>query len=259
MSKTDVQRLLGKMILDKGFKAALREKPEQIISQLGINLSDDEKRFVELFVHETRGANLSKRALTENGKQGTEDGFPTSDIRISSDALLLKIVQQRLNITPDTICQIHEAIFTPDTLGEPGKFREKPVYLRDVDVANCRVKVDAISNRLPSSEEVPFLLRSFCQWLNAELRKNQEYPILLAATAKHKFVCIHPFADGNGRVGRALVNLILAWFNLPKSVLLDSKREEYYEALKLADEGNLKMLREFIEAGMFASFSSLPL
>lgn len=240
MSQTDVQRLLGKMILDKGFKAALREKPEQMIAQLGMNLSDEEKRFVA-FIYETEDTNRKRR----------RDSLEA--IKPAVDALLRKIVQQKSEITSDTICQIHEAIFTPDTLGEPGKFREKPVYLRDVDIAKCRVKIEPISNRLPCSEEVPALLRSFCQWLNAELRKIQEDPILLAATAKHQFVCIHPFADGNGRVGRALVNLILGWFDLPESILLEEKREAYYEALKLADEGNLQMLRDFIEAGMSAS------
>ncbi|MBI1925870.1 Fic family protein [Candidatus Poribacteria bacterium] len=256
MSKTDVQRLLGKMLVDKEFKAALREKPEQMIAELGIHLSDEEKRFVA-FIYEREDANRKRR---RNALEG---------VKSEVDALLRKIVQHKAEITVETICQIHEAIFTPDTLGEPGKFREKPVYLRDVDVANCQVKIEPISNRLPSSEDVPGLLHSFCQWLNAELGTVQEDAILLAATAKHKFVCIHPFADGNGRVGRALVNLTLAWFDSPESFpaqftplpsgqastlrfdLLEEKRDAYYKALKQADEGDLQMLRDFIEAGMF--------
>jgi Fic family protein len=67
--------------------------------------------------------------------------------------------------------------------------------------------------------------------------------ILLAARMSHKFVCIHPYRDGNGRVSRLLMNLALFGERPPVYLKADKKgRHRYGIALQRADRGNLDPL-----------------
>lgn len=74
----------------------------------------------------------------------------------------------------------------------------------------------------------------------------QIHPVLCAAWLHHRFVHIHPFADGNGRVARALMNwhLIKADF-LPIAITHD-RRIPYLYALQQADAGDLLPFVEFL-------------
>ncbi len=67
------------MLVDKEFKAALRENPEQMIAELGMHLSDEEKRFVA-FIYETEDANRKRR---QNALEGAKSENET-DIRRQS-------------------------------------------------------------------------------------------------------------------------------------------------------------------------------
>lgn len=67
-------------------------------------------------------------------------------------------------------------------------------------------------------------------------------PILVAAWLHHRFTQIHPYQDGNGRVARALANLVLIKHDLFPVVITRDQRPQYIEALEDADIGNLKPL-----------------
>ena len=70
-----------------------------------------------------------------------------------------------------------------------------------------------------------------------------ENPILLSAWLHHRFEQIHPYQDGNGRVGRALANLVLVKASLfPVVIRGNDQRPEYIRALEEADAGNLPHL-----------------
>lgn len=68
------------------------------------------------------------------------------------------------------------------------------------------------------------------------------HPLLLAAWLHHRFTQIHPFADGNGRVGRAILTWHLVKNRYFPIVISRDDRAEYIDALEQADAGNLKHL-----------------
>ncbi len=67
-------------------------------------------------------------------------------------------------------------------------------------------------------------------------------PEVEAAWIHHRFVQIHPFTDGNGRVARALATLVFIKSGWLPLVVRDTRRDEYINALEQADEGDLKSL-----------------
>lgn len=70
-------------------------------------------------------------------------------------------------------------------------------------------------------------------------------PEVEAAWLHHRFVQIHPFQDGNGRIARALATLIFIKANWLPLVVRDQDREDYIAALEQADEGQLRPLVDF--------------
>lgn len=82
------------------------------------------------------------------------------------------------------------------------------------------------------------------QWL--EKNPQELRPIELAAVFHHKLVSIHPFDDGNGRIGRLLMNLLLLKNGYPLTVIKNVDRRRYYESLSKADSGNTAPLVNFV-------------
>lgn len=71
---------------------------------------------------------------------------------------------------------------------------------------------------------------------------------LSAAWLHHRFVQVHPFQDGNGRVARAITSLVLIQGGGFPFVVLRDERDAYFAALRAADDGDLVPLVEFIGA-----------
>ncbi|CAG1771494.1 hypothetical protein BAC3_01856 [uncultured bacterium] len=95
----------------------------------------------------------------------------------------------------------------------------------------------------PEAYEVARLMRDLTGWIRNN--KKKLHPIELAALAHHKLVYIHPFFDGNGRVARLLMNLLLMREGYPLVVVLKNDRKKYYQMLERADKGNLNPFIQF--------------
>lgn len=80
------------------------------------------------------------------------------------------------------------------------------------------------------------LMTDLVDWYNEEERKGAMHPVELAALFHYRYIRIHPFEDGNGRIARLLVNYILARHHYPMIVVRSRKKTEYLDALSAADK-----------------------
>ncbi|PCI93133.1 MAG: cell filamentation protein Fic [Flavobacteriales bacterium] len=96
-----------------------------------------------------------------------------------------------------------------------------------------------------SPEETPALIGDLLKWYKEKNKKL--HPVHLAAEFHYKFVCVHPFDDGNGRVARLLMNYILLKHNYPIVIIKSEDKENYLTALQKADTGDLLSLIEYVE------------
>lgn len=102
-----------------------------------------------------------------------------------------------------------------------------------------------------SPEETPALIRDLLNWYQE--KNDILHPVQLAAEFHYKFVCIHPFDDGNGRVSRLLMNYILLKHNYPMVIIKSEDKESYLTALQKADTGDLVSLIEYVEEQAIAT------
>lgn len=86
-----------------------------------------------------------------------------------------------------------------------------------------------------SPEETPALMHDLVAWYNEAEQSGQYTPMQLAILFHYRYIRIHPFEDGNGRIARLMVNFILARHGLPMMVVRSAKKMEYLEALHKAD------------------------
>ena len=86
-----------------------------------------------------------------------------------------------------------------------------------------------------SPEETPALMADLVEWYNDAKASGKYTPIELAAIFHYRFIRIHPFEDGNGRIARLMVNYILSSHDYPMIVVRSRKKSEYLEALHKAD------------------------
>jgi Fic family protein len=109
-----------------------------------------------------------------------------------------------------------------------------------------------------SPEETPAMMTDLVRWYNAESLKGMLTPIELAALLHYRYIRIHPFEDGNGRIARLLVNYVLLRNDYPMIVIKTDDKTNYLNILHICDietgalpsEGayaNIKQINPFVE------------
>ena len=111
---------------------------------------------------------------------------------------------------------------------------------------NNPTRPDGVVHQYCPPEHVLSELDNLLTWYHDYVQKPDDYhPLLVAAWLHHRFAQIHPFADGNGRVTRALVTWHLVQHQYPPIVVSRDDRNDYIDALEAADDGHLGPLVEF--------------
>ena len=95
-------------------------------------------------------------------------------------------------------------------------------------------------------EETSNRMLGLVTWLRAELENPTVHPVEVASRLHHDFVLIHPFDDGNGRVGRLLINYVLYRAGFPPIIIKSADKTNYLAALRLADVGQLGALTDYL-------------
>lgn len=126
---------------------------------------------------------------------------------------------------------------------------------RDVKVA---VKGDVVVHIAPPPAKVPKLMEQLFEWLkNSELN-----PLITSSIFHYEFEFIHPFIDGNGRMGRFWQTLILCKYNpiflsFPIESIIKERQNEYYKTLSIYDtEANSTLFIEFMLECIYEVISS---
>lgn len=97
-----------------------------------------------------------------------------------------------------------------------------------------------------SPAETPAAMSDLLAWYNEAAKNNTIHPVELAAVLHYKFVCIHPFDDGNGRISRLTMNYHLLKNGYPPVIIKSADKKNYLFALHEADTGNLNAFKEYI-------------
>ncbi len=141
-------------------------------------------------------------------------------------------------LSTELIKKIHKIVFK-NSKAFAGEFRK---IGEEVVVRNGKGEI--LHEGAPQTR-VTSLLKELINWYK---KNKKEYPpLILAAVAHNQFENIHPFRDGNGRVGRLLLNYILLKHNLPPVNISLKNRKEYYGALRAYDkEHNIRPMIELI-------------
>lgn len=86
-----------------------------------------------------------------------------------------------------------------------------------------------------SPEETPALMTDLLQWYNQAEKEGAMSPIELASLFHYRYIRIHPFEDGNGRISRLIVNYILYRHGYPMVVVKSADKNNYLTALNRCD------------------------
>ncbi len=133
--------------------------------------------------------------------------------------VFLQMLKEKEELTNNVLLRWHKEIFGETKADLAGKFRD---YL---------VRVG--SYIAPDWQDVKHLMNEFIKFLE----KEDMNPVELAARAHYRFESIHPFGDGNGRIGRLLMNHILWYGSYPMLIIEYKKRASYYKAFRNGEEG----------------------
>jgi Fic family protein len=146
---------------------------------------------------------------------------PIRDIRETEShaATFLQMLKTKEKMSDKLLLRWHEEIFRETKPDIAGTFRNYPVRVGPYLAPDC--------------QNVENLMKQLIAFINESKLNSVE----LAARAHYMFEKIHPFGDGNGRIGRLLMNFILWKNGYPMLIIEYKKRKSYYKALQRPEEG----------------------
>lgn len=198
-------------------------------------------------------ANLSDLVLFEQ-TQAVEQRVPdVREVANNERAIahgLTSVQELGRTVTLSLIKEMHQILMT-GVRGEdrqPGLFRSQQAHIgRSAQIADARF--------VPAP---PMLVPELMEQLEACIRSPSDLPPLVQIAMVHyQFEAIHPFADGNGRIGRVLILLLLCTQGvlpmplLNPSAFLERRRDQYYQhLLDVSQRGAWTQWAKFFAAGI---------
>jgi len=199
------------------------------------NITDLNRRFIANYVFESNaleGNSLTLKNVAEIiFKKRVSSGKDLREIYDAQNSfnLFLYLQKTREKISDEFIIKIHRKMMKDidDRLG----YRKVPIMLIGK------------TTKLTAPEEIKEKMDDLLNWYYQN--ENILYPLELAFIFHAKFEKIHPFCDGNGRVGRFLLNYILMRKGYFPIIIRKTSRNTYFKALEAADKKKWHILIRF--------------
>ncbi|MBK9246764.1 MAG: Fic family protein [Ignavibacteria bacterium] len=187
------------------------------------------------------------RTLILNGyHSGNKFGRHYEEMKLHHNVLLVleDLIHQNSPISEVLIRNLHHELMgdkyvitsidsygnTTTREGRPGEYKDIPNGVRRLG--------EGFRNFTPPGIQTESAMQELVFWIKNEEQNPTHNLIELAALFHFKFVSIHPFDDGNGRMGRILMNLILMRCGYAPAIVRVADRERYIQALAFAQDGD---------------------
>jgi len=229
------------VILTKEEKNFLTKLKQDFSKESKENFENRYEAFCSLFTYNSTGIEGNTLTLSETSFLLFEGITPKDkSVREINEALNHKkafdyLLNYKDNITKEFILKIHELVvmntLRQDLIFQIGKYRTVQVFVgRSIP---------------PRPQDVPDKMANLLRWYSTN--KNKIHPLVLASYFHAEFEKIHPFVDGNGRVGRLLMNFILHQNRYPMINIPKKRRFRYYQVLQEAQyKRNLRPFVAFL-------------
>jgi Fic family protein len=173
-----------------------------------------------------------------------------SALIVSNQSAMRAAVSASSKLNSQSILKMHKVLLEESDPWNAGRFRDQPVW-----IGGTSFSPHAADYVGPESASVPNLIEDLVKFC-----RRVDLPALVQVAIAHaQFETIHPFTDGNGRTGRALVQVLLNRLGLTKSVMVPvsagllKSTKKYFEALTAFRAGDpLPIIQVFSEASLFA-------
>jgi Fic family protein len=194
------------------------------------------------------GNTLSKEQITAilNGKPVIASPKEVQEVRNAIKAY--EEFQQWQSTDESDLLKAHQFLMT-GLIDEIGQYRHGGVGV---------MSGDQVVHMAPPANQVTRLMSELLQWL----AQSDVHPLIQSSVFHYEFEFIHPFADGNGRMGRLWQTLILSRWNplfahIPVESLIYQNQSAYYDALKAStDQTDSAPFIEFILQMIFDAIQS---
>jgi len=194
----------------------------------------DLREFSVRFTYDTQrieGSTLSLRETAQLLEEGiSPSGKPLKDAKEAEahQRIFFEMLRYQKDLSLVLVIYWHKKLFEgtkPDIAGQ---------------IRSHGVRITGSRFIPPSPVELQPLLREFFRWYDGN--KSRTHPVELAALAHSKFVTIHPFSDGNGRISRLVMNFILKKHGYPMLNIEHKGRRAYYNALERSQVNNTERI-----------------
>ena len=204
-------------LIKKNFQIEWKKIPEIIKKK-------ELKKLSIIFTYNTNKIEGSKITLIETKRIINDNFSPEKNLNDvietkNHSKIFLEILKNKnKKIDKKFLLKIHKIIFCNTKKEIAGIVRNY-----DVRIGNYYA---------PSFKELEKLLKNFYLFI----KNSKHHPIEFCARVHYIFEKIHPFGDGNGRVGRLLINYILWQNNFPMIIIENKKKKSYYKALEKTEQ-----------------------
>ena len=153
-------------------------------------------------------------------------GHPKEVLEIQNALKLYELFDDLEAISKDDLLEAHKVLMIT-LIDDPGVYRNKGVGIK---------KGDVVMHMAPPAHQVNPLMNDLMAWL----KTSQDHPLIKSSVFHYEFEFIHPFSDGNGRMGRLWQSLILSEWDpifkyIPVETLIRDHQQDYYAALNASN------------------------